>query len=200
LAEEAYQVLEEEAERLMKAVDLPFAKEFARGVNDIKDEKRFRLYVWHPRAQPPDEGGLKEALERLTYRNSAVVLMHRGMPAEHAKYIRACDTLREELREPSQRQRLESLCEKRTLELYYAFYQSYNKLAVPMPQGVELLDLRVELARGEAPGKAAAKFRETVAKAVREALEGVAKYAPLDAQYLYDVYLSKRLRHVDLST
>jgi hypothetical protein len=196
LAEEAYQVLEEEAERLMKAVDLPFAKEFARGVNDIKDEKRFRLYVWHPRAQPPDEEELREALERLTYRNSAVVLMHGGMPVEQAKYIRACDTLREELREPSQRQRLESLCEKRTLELYYAFYKSYNKLAVPMPQGVELRGLSVELARGEAPGKAAAKFREVAAKAVREALEEVAKYAPLDAQFLYDVYLSKRLRHV----
>ncbi|MFZ8811801.1 MAG: hypothetical protein ACO2PN_27345, partial [Pyrobaculum sp.] len=51
-------------------------------------------------------------------------------------------------------------------------------------------------ARGEAPGKAAAKFREAVARAVRDALEGVAKYVPLDAQYLYDVYLSKRLRHV----
>ncbi|NAZ32901.1 MAG: hypothetical protein GU356_01180 [Pyrobaculum sp.] len=68
---------------------------------------------------------------------------------------------------------------------------------------MELLDLRVELARGEAPGKAAARFREAVAKAVRDALEGVAKYVPLDAQYLYDVYLSKRLRHVgsiDLAT
>jgi len=196
LAEEAYEVLEEEAERLMKAIDLPFVKEFARGVNDIRDEKRFRLYVWHPRAQQPDKEELKKALERLTYRNSVVVLLHSGMPVEQAKYIKACDALREELRESSQRQRLESLCEKRTLELYYAFYQSYNKLAVPMPHGVDFIDLRVELARGEAPGKAAAKFREAVAKAVRDALEGVAKYIPLDAQYLYDVYLFKRLRHV----
>jgi hypothetical protein len=197
LAEEAYEVLEEEAERLMKAIDLPFVKEFARGVNDIRDERRFRLYVWHPRAQPPDKEELKKTLERLTYRNSAVVLLHSGMPVEQAKYIKACDALREELRESSQRQRLESLCEKRTLELYYAFYQSYNKLAVPMPHGVDFIDLRVELTRGEAPGKAAARFREAVAKAVRDALEGVAKYVPLDAQYLYDVYLSKRLRHVE---
>ncbi|NAZ34970.1 MAG: hypothetical protein GU356_11955, partial [Pyrobaculum sp.] len=158
--------------------------------------KRFRLYVWHPRAQPPDKEELKKALERLTYRNSVVVLLHSGMPVEQAKYIKACDALREELKESSQRQRLESLCEKRTLELYYAFYQSYNKLAVPMPHGVDFIDLRVELARGEAPGRAAARFREAVAKAVRDALEGVAKYIPLDAQYLYDIYLSKRLRHV----
>ncbi|NAZ34007.1 MAG: DUF499 domain-containing protein, partial [Pyrobaculum sp.] len=196
LAEEAYEVLEEEAERLIKAIDLPFVKEFARGVNDIRDEKRFRLYVWHPRAQPPDKEELKKALERSTYRNSVVVLLHSGMPVEQAKYIKACDALREELRESSQRQRLESLCEKRTLELYYAFYQSYNKLAVPMPHGVDFIDLRVELARGEAPGRAAAKFREAVAKAVRDALEGVAKYVPLDAQFLHDIYLSKRLRHV----
>ncbi|MFZ8842068.1 MAG: DUF499 domain-containing protein, partial [Pyrobaculum sp.] len=196
LAEEAYEILEGEAERLMKAIDLPFVKEFAHGVNDIRDERRFRLYVWHPRAQPPDKEELKKTLERLTYRNSAVVLLHSGMPVEQAKYIKACDALREELRESSQRQRLESLCEKRTLELYYAFYQSHNKLAVPMPHGVDFIDLRVELARGEAPGKAAAKFRETVARAVRDELKEVAKYVPLDAQYLYDVYLSERLRHV----
>jgi len=196
LTDDAYQVLGVEAERLIKAIDLPFVKEFAHGVNDIRDEKRFRLYIWHPRAQPPDENELKGALERLTYRNSVVVLLHSGMPVEQARYVKACEDLREELKEGSQRQRLEALCEKRMLEFYYAFYQSYNKLAVPTSRGFELLLLRVELARGETLGRAVPKFRETVAKAVREKLEDVAKYIPLDAEFIYDVYLSNRLRNV----
>jgi hypothetical protein len=199
LADEAYQILEEEAERLMRAIDLPFQKEFAYSVNDIRDERRFRLYVWHPRAQPPDEAELRRALERLAYRNSVVVLLHSGMPVELAKYVKACEALREELKEPSQRQRLESLCEKRALELYYALYRSYNRLAVPAPHGVALRELRVELAGGESPSKAAAKFREAVARAVRRALEEVEKYNPPRdkfPEFLYDVYLSNRLRNV----
>ena len=194
LADDAYQVLEEEAEKLKEAVELPFHKEFAYSVDDIKDEKRFRLYIWHPRAQPPGE--LKGVLERLIYRNSVVLLLHSGMPVERARYVKACEALLKELREGPQRKRLEELCEKKMLEFYHAFYHSYNRLAVPMPEGFASLQLKVELARDEAADKAAARLRKAVSSAVKERLEDVNKYVSLDAEYLYDVYLSRRLRNV----
>jgi hypothetical protein len=194
-AEDAYEVMEKEVDNILKAMrgtGLPLDEEVLSKLEDIEDESRFRIYIQHPRLSLNVEE-LKRRIDALIYRNSVLVLLHGDMPIEKAKYVKACEQLRDELTEESQRARLGDLCSRRRSEFCQSFYKAYSQLLVPMHYGIDVLQLEFDTAGDEGCKSGLGK---RVVDAIVRKLVDVGKIIPASGKrssvvsdVLYNTYL-----------
>jgi hypothetical protein len=163
---------------------------------DVEDAKRFVVYVLgHNPLEISCQNyeALKGRYSAMTYKNSAVFLLHSGLPLHEAAYVSACDKLENEVKK-EQKERLGEICDKKRLYFYTRFYGSYNCLLYPTESGLMKASLNLDVARQND----SATLRKELAQLVKTRLEEVGKLmAGLNEEFFYYTYLEPRLGNID---
>jgi len=195
----ARDIILEEVEKMAKKVAPEgFVPVVVTSVEDVKDERAFKLYVAAPPFSVENSEKINNVFDRAVYKNSMYFLLYSRVPIEEAKFVVACDKLIKAL-EGDRRERMRQICQGRRLNFYVSLYRSYDRLAYPTSEGLKEARLNIELSDvvGD-PDRAASKLRDRLANAVKKALTDRAKYMEdLDAEFFYDIYLRRRLEHLD---
>jgi len=194
----ARDVILEEVEKMAKKVAPPgFVPVVVTSLEDIKDERTFKLYVAAPPFSVENSEKLNKVFDRAVYKNSMYFLLYSRVPIEEAKFVVACDKLIKAL-DGDRRERMRQICQGRRLNFYVSLYRSYDRLAYPTSEGLKEARLNIELSNvGDDPDRAASRLRDRLANAIKEALTDRAKYMEdLDVEFFYDIYLRRRLENL----
>jgi len=166
-------------------------------VEDVKDERAFKLYVAAPPFSVENGEKINKVFDRAVYKNSMYFLLYSRVPIEEAKFVVACDKLIKAL-EGDRREKMIRTCQKKRLDFYVSLYRSYDRLTYPTPEGLKEARLNIEWSNvGDDPDRAASKLRDRLANAIKETLKDRAKYMEdLNAEFFYDIYLRRRLENL----